>query len=262
LAATGGRQRGERQSGNERNDHTAQASAQNQQGEQAGNQENREQQGQQGQSPGEQASSGQRGQRGQGNQPSNAQQQQGQPGEGQGRQGEQAQADQPGQANQGERTARDAQRGGARGGRQNVSRGGYNDGGYGGGGPWDFDRILNPDARPIGPIITGDDFGPWSERLRDVEELIDVPDLRNDVAAARERVRLMRQEFKRDSKKPDWAVVQLQVIKPLVEVRDRIAEELARRQSTDSLVPIDRDPVPNRYSELVRRYYEELGKDK
>jgi hypothetical protein len=25
-------------------------------------------------------------------------------------------------------------------------------------------------------------------------------------------------------------------------------------------VPIDRDPVPTRYSELVRRYYEELGK--
>jgi len=92
--------------------------------------------------------------------------------------------------------------------------------------------------------------------------MIDVPELRNGVAAARERARLMRQEFKRDLKKPDWAVLRLQVIKPLVEVRDRISEELARRQSTDSLVPIDRDPVPTRYSDLVRRYYEELGKDK
>jgi hypothetical protein len=27
-------------------------------------------------------------------------------------------------------------------------------------------------------------------------------------------------------------------------------------------VPIDRDPVPSRYSDLVRRYYEQLGKDK
>ena len=126
---------------------------------------------------------------------------------------------------------------------------------------WDFDRILNPDTgRIAGPIITGDDFTPWSDRLRDVEEMIDVPELRNDVAAARERARLMRQEFKRDLKKPDWAVVRLQVIKPLVEVRDRITEELARRQSTDSLVPIDRDPVPTRYTELVRRYYEQLGK--
>ena len=29
----------------------------------------------------------------------------------------------------------------------------------------------------------------------------------------------------------------------------------------DQLVPIDRDPVPGRYSDLVRRYYEQLGKD-
>ena len=39
------------------------------------------------------------------------------------------------------------------------------------------------------------------------------------------------------------------------------AEELSRRESKDSLAPIDRDPVPNRFAESVRRYYEELGKD-
>ena len=72
----------------------------------------------------------------------------------------------------------------------------------------------------------------------------------------------MRQEFKRDHKKPDWAVVRLQVMKPLIAVRDQIADELARRGSREAIVPIDRDPVPNRYSDLVRRYYEELGKDK
>ena len=45
-----------------------------------------------------------------------------------------------------------------------------------------------------------------------------------------------------------------------MELRARVAEELARRESKEALVPIDRDPVPTRYSELVRRYYEELGK--
>src|SRR5439155_6155997 len=124
------------------------------------------------------------------------------------------------------------------------------------------DRILDRDMGALTRTITGENFIPWSDRLRDIEEMIDVPDLRNGVATARERARLMRQEFKRDLKKPDWAIVRLQVIKPLVEVRDRITEELARRQSVDSLVPIDRDPVPTRYSERVRRYYEELGKDK
>ena len=45
-------------------------------------------------------------------------------------------------------------------------------------------------------------------------------------------------------------------------MRGRVAEELARRDSRESLAPIDRDPVPNRFAESVRRYYEELGKDK
>ena len=70
----------------------------------------------------------------------------------------------------------------------------------------------------------------------------------------------MRQEFRRSGAKPDWAVVRLEIMKPLVEVRQHIADELARREPRDQLVPIDRDPVPARFSELVRRYYEDLGK--
>jgi hypothetical protein len=111
-----------------------------------------------------------------------------------------------------------------------------------------------------GPI-TGENFAPWSDRLREVEEMLDQPDLRQDVASAREAARRARLEFKRNLKKPDWANVRLKVIKPLLEVRNRIAEDLARREPGTALAPIDRDPVPNRYSELVRRYYEELGKD-
>ena len=98
--------------------------------------------------------------------------------------------------------------------------------------------------------------------LRDVEEMVDLPEWRNEVASARDRARVVRQDFRRDHKKPDWAVVRSQIMKPLVEVRDRIADELARRESSEAMVPIDRDPVPSRYSELVRRYYETLGKDR
>jgi len=128
------------------------------------------------------------------------------------------------------------------------------------GGNWE--RLLNDNAGSLAGPLTGTDFVPWSDRLRDVEEMIDQPYLRNGVAAARERARVLRQEFKHDGKKPDWAVVRLRVIDPLVEVRDCIADELARRAAPDTLVPLDRDPVPSQYSELVRRYYEELGKDK
>ncbi len=129
-----------------------------------------------------------------------------------------------------------------------------------------LEELLAGDRRPSAPgngyggPITGDDFGAWADRLRDVEELVDQPALRDAVANARERARLLRQEFKRDLKKPDWAVVRLQVLQPLLEVRKRLGEELARRDSKDALVPIDRDPVPGRYTESVRRYYEELGK--
>ena len=92
--------------------------------------------------------------------------------------------------------------------------------------------------------------------------MIDLPELRSEVATARERARLVRQDLRRDLQKPDWAVVRLEVVGPLVEVRSRIQEELARRGTGEGTVPIDRDPVPTRYTELVRRYYEELGKDR
>ena len=142
----------------------------------------------------------------------------------------------------------------------NLAGGGA--GGLGANRPGDLNRLMDERLwRRAGPLA-GDDFVSWSDRLRDVEEMIEEPVLRNQVAAARERARVLRLDLKRDHKKPDWDVVRLQVVNPLTEVRDRIAEELARRQSREALVPIDRDPVPNRYSELVRRYYEELGKDK
>ena len=112
-----------------------------------------------------------------------------------------------------------------------------------------------------GGPLTGGNFGPWVDRLRDVQTLLDAPEQRNAVATAIERARAMRRDIA-EHKKPDWTVVQLQILKPLVEVRSRVAEELARRDSKESLAPIDRDPVPNRFADSVRRYYEELGKDK
>jgi hypothetical protein len=139
------------------------------------------------------------------------------------------------------------------------SEGGADTGGAGGGPAWGGEFGGFTGGNRWGPL-TSEDFTRWNERLRDVEELLEEPDLRNAVAAARERARQVRREI-RDLKKPDWTVVKLQILQPLVEVRSRVAEELARRENKDSLAPIDRDPVPNRFAETVRRYYEELGKD-
>jgi hypothetical protein len=170
----------------------------------------------------------------------------------------------------GERQAAQAGRAGAvpenDGRRSADDRGGeYNTPAAGGAGGYrrdDLNRLLDERNWRLDGPLTGEDFVTWSERLRDVEEMIDEPGLRNQVALARERARLLRQELRRERKKPDWAVVRTQIVNPLTEVRTRIAEELARRESRDALVPIDRDPVPGRYSDLVRRYYEELGKDR
>ena len=89
--------------------------------------------------------------------------------------------------------------------------------------------------------------------------MIDVPDLRNEVARVRDRARAMRLDLKKHSKDPQWPLVKAQISGPLLEVRNRVAEELARREKSDALVPIDRDPVPTKFSDLVRRYYEKLG---
>ncbi len=115
-----------------------------------------------------------------------------------------------------------------------------------------------------GPVnrgpLTGEEFRRWNDRLRDVEDLVESPELRREVAVARERARLMRRDFTQEARKPDWTVVKLQIVQPLLEVRSRLAEELARREPREKLAPVDRDPVPGKFSESVRRYYEELGK--
>ncbi len=110
---------------------------------------------------------------------------------------------------------------------------------------------------PSGPI-TGD-FTPWSDRLRDVEEMVDDPDLSGEVARVREAARDIRRQMRRDFKGPNWDLVRESVAGPLNEIRDRVAEELLRKNSTSEAVPIDRDPVPARYADDVRRYYETLG---
>jgi hypothetical protein len=109
-----------------------------------------------------------------------------------------------------------------------------------------------------GPL-TGEDFQNWSDRLRDVEEMVEDPRLRADVADIRDRARSMRAEFIRHSKEPQWDLVRATLYEPLVELQTRLAEEIARKESHDALVPLDRDPIPDRYQELVRRYYERLG---
>jgi len=111
---------------------------------------------------------------------------------------------------------------------------------------------------PNGPL-TGRDYTQWSDRLRDVEEMLTERDLRDETARIRDRARSIRADFTRHGKEPQWDIVRQQILNPLTELRKHLSDKLAQLQSDETLVPIDRDPVPRRFAELVKRYYENLG---
>lgn len=180
-------------------------------------------------------------------------------GEGEGEQG-QGQGQQAGQKGQGQ--GQGEGQGQGQGGRNQAGgnrqmagggRGGANDGGLG--------IFNNREGGWQGGPLTGEQFTQWSDRLREVEESIDSPELRAEAARIRDRAREVRVEFKRHSKEPQWDVVQSEISKPMAELRAKLQQEIAKRESKDALVPIDRDPVPGRFTDLVRRYYEKLGGD-
>ncbi len=110
-----------------------------------------------------------------------------------------------------------------------------------------------------GGPITGEDFTSWDERMRTVETLLDSPEVRARLAAARERAEQMRRDFRRHSKPPQWGEIETGVSAPLSEVRTWLRQELAHREDPTALQPVDRDPVPERFEENVKKYYEALG---
>lgn len=113
-----------------------------------------------------------------------------------------------------------------------------------------------------GGPLTGDQFTEFNERLRDVESMVSDPQLQVDVQKVRDRARSVRAEFKRHTNTPNWELVRTSVHQPMLELQQRLADEIAKRESPESLVPVDRDPVPVRYRDLVRQYYERLGAGK
>src|SRR5690606_36690678 len=80
-----------------------------------------------------------------------------------------------------------------------------------------------------------------------------------EAARIRDRARSLRAEFKRHLIEPNRELLKSTVLEQLAELQRLVAADLARRESREALAPIDRDPVPEKYNELVRRYDERLG---
>ena len=108
--------------------------------------------------------------------------------------------------------------------------------------------------------ISGEDFLPWSDRMRDVEEMVADPELRAEATRIREQARSIRRDIKRHAEPPNWDLVRLKVIEPMVQLQDRVHEELIRRSGNKSRVPVDRDPVPAEFENAVQQYFEQLGR--
>ncbi len=107
--------------------------------------------------------------------------------------------------------------------------------------------------------FTGDGYDRWADRLRNVEELLNQPELRNEAAKVLDNAREMKINHDRNDLAPQADHLKLRILQPLVELRDRVMEELAKRDAKNPAVPIDRDPVPPAFRDLVKRYYQELG---
>ena len=229
------------------------------------NQNGQGQQGQRGQQGEGQEGEGQQGEgqqgdgeQGQGNGQGQQSEQQGGQGQGQG-QGQQP-GENPGQGQgQGQQQNQNGQ-GGGQGGGQNQDqnpqqvtdalRSFFNAGSSGGG---------RGGTGPSAPL-TGTEYQEWSDRMRDLEEMLVTPELRAQAAAIRERARQERIDLVRHSEPPNWQLVRTSIYEPMLELQTLINEELSRRNPQRQLVPIDRDPVPDKYADLVREYYEQLSR--
>lgn len=127
------------------------------------------------------------------------------------------------------------------------------------GGDWFFDEAKEAADESA---LTGAGFGQWTDRLRNLEEALGNPELRNQVATVLDRARQYRGDYERHSDQPAVEFLNTRIVAPLVELRDKVTEELARREGKNPLAPVDRDPVPEAYRELVQKYYEQLGAGK
>jgi hypothetical protein len=107
--------------------------------------------------------------------------------------------------------------------------------------------------------VPAQEIGQLLEKLDRVEALLEKPQLRAGVARVQQVAEEIRSDMKRHATKPSRNDVEQKLLSPLAQLRDAINSELARREGKESDVPVDRDPVPRKYEESVRRYYEALG---
>ena len=92
-----------------------------------------------------------------------------------------------------------------------------------------------------------------------MQNLLDDPAQRQQVADALAQAQDLRSNYIRHSQLPQWDLVTNNIISPLSKVSDALRQQLLRDEQPDSLQPVDQDPVPDKNADSVKRYYEALG---
>ncbi|MCH2208427.1 MAG: hypothetical protein MK132_21510 [Lentisphaerales bacterium] len=126
----------------------------------------------------------------------------------------------------------------------------------GGGDNGGMEQVQNWDARKGKPK----EFKEMIGDLRNIEDLLQNQELRQQVASIRDRMRQMEMDKKRFSKKPNVDQIRKKLFEPLSELQKEISEELAKMNDTKGKVRMDKDPIPEKYEEQVRSYFNRLGK--
>ena len=96
--------------------------------------------------------------------------------------------------------------------------------------------------------------------LRNIEDMLQTPEMRQQAAVIRERMRQIMQNKKRFSKKPHAEEINDKLYTPILQLKDKVKEELARLNDTKNKIRVDRDPVRAKYQKQVRTYFERLGR--
>ncbi len=169
---------------------------------------------------------------------------------------EQANAGKPGEGNEGKEPAKDgklAEKGSAQ-----APKAGQKPKG---GGEWFFNSNHEQGGADggIASPFAGDDWNSWADRLLRVEDVLTRPQLKNEASRIMDEARNLRIDARRNDEAPQAEHLQMRVVKPLIELRDRVAETLAQQNTNRPQFQLDATAVPERYRDLIRRYSEQLG---
>ncbi len=138
--------------------------------------------------------------------------------------------------------------------------GGVRNGGARNGGGNNVGGAFSSDTYNDGGPITGANFADWANRLRTVQNLIDDPQQRQQIANALSQAQDLRRNYLRDNTQlPKWDMVMTSVVAPLTQVSTALHQQLQRSEQPEALQPVDQDPVPEKFANSVKSYYEALG---